>query len=979
MTGDAYPLSFRAGAHTVCGGRPEPVAFFPGRVVAHMISLVIFIISFSLAYLGTVSLLKVRLRKGFVDVPNIRSSHEEPKARFGGIAIVGSFYAAYAILLFTVPGTRTFLPFAAGAFLLFLGGVIDDWRGLSVKLRFAIQITSAIIIVSFSGVVDHIHIPMAGEISLGAFSIPFTLLFILVCVNFYNFIDGIDGLAAGSAFIAAGFISLIAYILGHIPLALLSLAVAGAALGFLQFNFPPSRLFMGDGGSTFLGFFFAYIAIAGNRLVPELPIFIPVLILSSLYLDAGLTLIKRGLKGERILDAHHTHYYQRLLSLGLNHKQVTILEYALTVLLGVSAVIYFKAGGLFPVFLTACWVVIFTALIMKIRSLERGDRLFWEKRTLFVVAVDLLLITVAYMGAYFLRLNFRFTQPEGIAMLKAFPIVLVVRSACFHRFGLYRGVWKYTSTEDLIKIIKAVTTGSAIILVCVVLLYRFVAFPRSLFIIEYFLLIVMIGGARFAFRVFHEFGKEAHGARAKRIAVIGAGDFGDQTAREIKNSEKSKAQVVCFVDDDKEKIGLTLRGHPILGPVSAIEEICEEQRIDALVLAVSKLPSEKMREIVDISKKIGVPIERRDKTLLQHEESTVVLFDRLARSLGRDQLFFQATEDPEADLQKIFKGKSILVTGGSAPITPVLVRELSSLGASVTVQLTAPAEAEALNGARGERMRIFMGGLSRQADVTRLIEVSAPEIVFLCLTLESPEAINSEEYLWRRVVRETDLLVRSFQGHYLTSFNALIFWQGVRAGSIQSLASAAAEATVLNAEEFPPAATNVIRFPRVLTEKALRQVMDQRMKDASEGKERFDLLETEVVMIALRTAIHSWKRALFVPTFERSFSRKAVRAALSDKAVRFDSGASAVKRGEDFTVPVHPLETSKPSAVRGLQEVSGPLCPADGRTLEAVSRLCFATRAEARNEALEVLSATLGVEFPGKIDVFRDGFGSSKK
>jgi UDP-N-acetylmuramyl pentapeptide phosphotransferase/UDP-N-acetylglucosamine-1-phosphate transferase len=149
------------------------------------------------------------------------------------------------------------------------------------------------------------------------------------------------------------FLALIAMILGHHALGLVYLAVAGAAVGFLQFNFPPSRLFMGDGGSTFLGYSFAYLAIAGNRLTPELPVFIPMLILSALYLDAGLTLTGRMLRGEKIFQAHHTHYYQRLLSLGLNHKQVTLLEYLLVVLLGVSAVMYFKASEFFAVFLTA--------------------------------------------------------------------------------------------------------------------------------------------------------------------------------------------------------------------------------------------------------------------------------------------------------------------------------------------------------------------------------------------------------------------------------------------------------------------------------------------------------------------------------------------------------------------------------------------------------------------------------------------------
>jgi UDP-GlcNAc:undecaprenyl-phosphate GlcNAc-1-phosphate transferase len=186
-----------------------------------MISLVTFLLSFGLAYLGTLGLLKIKLGRRFMDVPNRRSSHEIPKPRFGGIALVGAFLVGYAVLLAAVPGSRVFLPLVGGTVLLFAVGVVDDWRGLPVLVRFGAQIGSALILVGFGGVVKTIQLPMAGSFQLGPLAVPFTVVFVLCCVNFYNFIDGIDGLAAGSAFICAGFLSFIAFILGHTPLALL--------------------------------------------------------------------------------------------------------------------------------------------------------------------------------------------------------------------------------------------------------------------------------------------------------------------------------------------------------------------------------------------------------------------------------------------------------------------------------------------------------------------------------------------------------------------------------------------------------------------------------------------------------------------------------------------------------------------------------------------------------------------------------------
>jgi UDP-GlcNAc:undecaprenyl-phosphate GlcNAc-1-phosphate transferase len=892
-------------------------------------------------------------------VPNDRSSHEDPKPRLGGIAIFTAFAATYAVLFFAVPEARTYSPFFVAALLLFAVGIIDDWKGVPVYLRFGVQIISALIIVTSGGIIDSLRLPMAGVIELGVVAVPITMLFIITCINFFNFIDGIDGLAAGSAFIAACFISFIAYMLGHFPLALLSLAVSGSALGFLHFNFPPSRIFMGDCGSTFLGLFFAYVALMGNNAVPELPIFLPVLILSSLFVDAGLTLIRRGLKGEKVFEAHHTHYYQRLLSLGLNHKQVTILEYAITIMLGVSAVIYFQAGGLFPVFLTSCWIMVFTGLILKIRSLERGDRLFWEKRTLLVVAVDLVLITASYVGAYFLRLNFRFTDPEGMAMLKALPIVLVVRSACFYWYGLYRGVWKYTSTEDLLRIIKAVTVGSAIILTCVVLLYRFVAFPRSLFVIEYFLLIVTIGGARFAFRVFHEFGKEAHGAGVQRIAVLGAGDRADRRMREIKHTKGKNINVVCFVDDDRDKIGLTLHGLPIRGPIRDLQEICRTDRIGMLILAISEISSPKLREIISTATELGIPLEGIEHKFIDEEEQREVLFNQLSQKLGQTEFEKSAADETAFDIKDFYQNKCVLVTGGGAQAAPALVRELADYGANVTMQVTAPAEAAAVDEAHAGRVRTFIGSLDGPADLMRLLEESTPDIVFMNIEIDSPavrEALNSKEYLWRRAVRGANAVIKSLGGRKCASINALVYWDALQAGMDSSLISAATEVTVLNAPEIAQASAAVVRFPKILTEKSLMS-LSKGSGDTAILEESFNLLETKAVEYALKVPVSYKNRILLAPVCGRSYTAESVRMAISggeepERAVHS-------QRRESRQALLFAAETSSPSRLRGLREVHSPIFPADNSLIEAVSRLALSTKKEARREALALLAGKL--------------------
>ena len=163
-----------------------------------MDALISFLIAFGVSYFGTLLLLRIPTARGFIDIPNERSSHEAPKPRFGGVAIVVSFYAALFWLWVVRPEMRTFYPLVAGSGLLFLTGVVDDWRGLGVKVRFAAQIAAAVTVVSFGVHLDHIYIPAVGNVGLGWFGIPLTVLLVVGSINFYNFTDAMDALPAAN-------------------------------------------------------------------------------------------------------------------------------------------------------------------------------------------------------------------------------------------------------------------------------------------------------------------------------------------------------------------------------------------------------------------------------------------------------------------------------------------------------------------------------------------------------------------------------------------------------------------------------------------------------------------------------------------------------------------------------------------------------------------------------------------------------------
>lgn len=917
-----------------------------------MTTLGTFLSAFLISYVGTLLLLRVRVRDQFLDVPGERSSHDVAKLRFGGIALASSFFLVFGCLLAFRPEMREHYPLLAGAAVVFAAGVFDDRRSLPVALRLGAQVVAAVIVVASGNVVDHIYVPLAGTIDLDVLSVPFTIAFVLASINFYNFIDGIDGLAAGSASIVAGFLALIAYMLGHANLALICLALAGASLGFLQFNFPPSKLFMGDGGSTFIGFFFAYAAVSANRLTPELPFFITTLLLSSLYLDAGATLVRRLFRGERIFQPHRTHYYQRLLALGFNHKQVTVLEYGLTVLLGASAVIFFKAGGLFPVFLCVCWLLVFTSLMLKVRGLERGDRVFFERRTVLVVVSDVLLVAVAYFSAFFLRLGFQTSGEHWTAVVKAFPIVLVVRSACFFWHGLYRGVWKYTSTPDVVRIIKSVTVGTAVILMLLVFFYRFEAFPRSMFVMEYLLLILGLAGTRFASRLFHEFGKDAAAANASRVAIVGAGDAGEQLMREVRTTGGRRSTVVCFIDDDVAKDGLTLQGVPIAGPVARMKEICERHRVDTVLVSASESIGPGLESVIRAVRDAGISAEPRP--IAAAARPPALLFDRVSRGLGRSQ-----PSEPAESALRFYRSKRVLVTNGGGPVGPALVRELLKAGAEVTVHVPSTWEADRFEGAGNGAVAVRAGALVREIDVSDLIEASKPDAVFHVTPVRAPGLTNELEYAWQMNVRSCEAFCKVLARSGVESFVLARFWERSRADERCAIASAVGEVLALNDPGLVRASPRVIRLPAVLTESASDAVRRRRAgpnADANVAGERYALLEPEAVSLMLNAGSHYVGRAIAVPSSAVWFD-----GAELDRL--FDGGAGPARESEGVSAgtarPLFPGETPRPSVIPGANEIVSPLYPACEDLIRAATECVYATSAAAAQAALGEVGAAL--------------------
>ncbi len=255
------------------------------------------------------------LRRGGLpmDHPNERSLHATPTPRSGGLGIMAGMSVA-AVWLAGIDLFQAALPMVLAAFVLAAVSVLDDVRGLPVALRFLAHFVAA----------------TACLLALGltGWALLVGTLAVVWMTNLYNFMDGADGLAGGMAAIGFGALALAAW-RGDAPeLARFSTAIAAAALAFLRFNFPPARVFMGDSGSIPLGFLAATLGILGWR-QGVWPWLFPLLVFSPFIVDASVTLSRRGLRGEKIWQAHRSHYYQRVVLLGASHRQLALAAYVL--------------------------------------------------------------------------------------------------------------------------------------------------------------------------------------------------------------------------------------------------------------------------------------------------------------------------------------------------------------------------------------------------------------------------------------------------------------------------------------------------------------------------------------------------------------------------------------------------------------------------------------------------------------------------
>jgi UDP-GlcNAc:undecaprenyl-phosphate/decaprenyl-phosphate GlcNAc-1-phosphate transferase len=283
---------------------------------------------------------KVATVRGWVKVPELdRHVHTRPVPMLGGVAIYISFMAVSAAVLVVprwlgfpsaVPLMKTFGILGPGL-IIFLLGLYDDLHSIGPYRKFGVQAVAAVFLYLSGFGIHQLDLFSAGHILQAAVGLPLTILWVLLITNAFNLIDGLDGLAAGSALFSTVVVLAISLLIPNPIVTGLTIALAGAILGFLRFNFYPASIFLGDSGSLFVGFMLSALALAGSQKAPTMvAVAIPVVSFGLPILDVALAIVRRFVGGRPLFSGDNDHIHHRLLKRGLSQRESVLVLYAAT-------------------------------------------------------------------------------------------------------------------------------------------------------------------------------------------------------------------------------------------------------------------------------------------------------------------------------------------------------------------------------------------------------------------------------------------------------------------------------------------------------------------------------------------------------------------------------------------------------------------------------------------------------------------------
>ncbi len=564
-------------------------------------------LSFLLCLLITPLVRKIAIAGKWLAYPQKERWHKKPTALLGGVAI----YIALAVPLYVsadfsrlfaaLPQAGTFNPVSGigsiiwiGMTLLFLLGIVDDFKHIKPYTKLVGQIMAA-------SLAALLGFRLTWFTSLTIDTI-ITIVWIVGITNAFNLLDNMDGLCAGIGCVSAVFLALI-FINDFPQAALVALVLAASLAAFLVYNFNPASIFMGDSGSLVIGFTISLLTLCHAQIKPDSTLAayaVPVMIVMVPILDTTLVSMIRILSGRKASVGGRDHTSHRLVLMGLTERGAVLFLCGIGTISGIAAWFVNQSDTLTSptvIIPLALSIILMAVYLSQLRvypekefSLLR-DRTFTPvlveltyKRQLLLVILDFCLIAFAYYLSYRLRFDAEVFPYYFKVFLQSLPAVIACKLVAFFTMGVYRGIWQFLSTNDVMVYIKASLMATFLSVSIITFMYRFIDFSKGIFLIDWMLTLFFLIGSRGFFRLSGDIMKRKTLA-GDSVLIYGAGRGGEILLREILNNPNLRIKPMGFIDDDPLKSGKKLQGYPVLGTFHDLEGIIHKHSVSGLLIS----------------------------------------------------------------------------------------------------------------------------------------------------------------------------------------------------------------------------------------------------------------------------------------------------------------------------------------------------------------------------------------------------------
>ncbi len=553
-------------------------------------------------------------RIGLVAYPKRDRWHRQPTPLLGGIAIfVGSVPVVMVIAeAVSAHMLDRFAALLIGAVLIFALGLFDDIKPLPPYAKLLGQIVAACVLVA--------SLPITRYMPWSVLMVPLTIFWIVAVTNAFNLLDNMDGLSAGIGTIVSSTLFVFNFLQGDHQTALLCIVIAGACGGFLIFNFNPARIFMGDCGSLLVGYLLSGIVVlgaakAGSELA--LTLLVPVGVMALPILDTSLVTIVRSLHHRPISMGGRDHLSHRLVALGLNDRSAVLVLYAVSILFGSLAIASNFVSGPVTILLGSLLILgigFFGIYLGQVRIYTQSDfeRIqsqpgivgklvlggsWLYKRQLAEMVLDLTLICLGLLAAYLLRFDGTLERHFVEQFATILPWIVSIKLVSLFAMGVYRSIWRYMGTSDMLRVALASSVGSMLAAGAIQLAFRGDGgAPRTVLLVDWMVVTALLISARMSFGLIRDVLARLRRRDLVRVLIVGAGDTGELVLRAMSRSRTRAYRVVGFLDDDRDMRDRSIHGVRILGPSSSLGEVIEREQIEEVVLTTNQYDGDMLSE-----------------------------------------------------------------------------------------------------------------------------------------------------------------------------------------------------------------------------------------------------------------------------------------------------------------------------------------------------------------------------------------------